>query len=233
MAASPLEPHAATPGELRERLRLEQRGAAFLVLRDAEARQVLVEMPPDAERLTVGRSTACDVPVHWDARASRAHATLERVGGVWTLVDDGLSRNGTWVNGERVTGRRRLDDGDVIVVGATAIAFCAGGGAASGSGATLTGTGPAGAGTLTPAQRRVLVALCRPYRDGGPAAPASNPAIAGELSVSVDAVKTTMRALFDVFGIADLPQNEKRAALAAQALRSGAVTRRDLAAGPP
>ncbi len=54
-----------------------------------------------------------------------------------------------------------------------------------------------------------------------------------ELSVSVDAVKTTMRALFDVFGIADLPQNEKRAALAAQALRSGAVTRRDLAAGPP
>ena len=30
----------------------------------------------------------------------------------WTVVDDGLSRNGTYVNGERIHGRRRLVDGD-------------------------------------------------------------------------------------------------------------------------
>ena len=34
---------------------------------------------------------------------------------------------------------------------------------------------------LTPAQRRVLVALCRPYRDAAFATPASHPAIAREL----------------------------------------------------
>jgi hypothetical protein len=78
----------------------------------------------------------------------------------------------------------------------------------------------------------VLVALCRPCRDGGFAVPASNPEIAAELTVSVEAVRTTMRALFERFGIDDLPQNRKRAALAAQALRTGAVTRRELADGP-
>jgi hypothetical protein len=44
----------------------------------------------------------------------------------------------------------------------------------------------------------------------------------------VDAVKTTMRALFELFGIGDLPQNQKRASLALQALREGVVSRRDL-----
>ena len=56
----------------------------------------------------------------------------------------------------------------------------------------------------------------------------SNPAIADELSVSVDAVKSTMRLLFDLFGIGDLPQNQKRASLALQALRGGVLSRRDL-----
>ena len=36
------------------------------------------------------------------------HAALERVGDAWALIDDGLSHNGTWVNGERLIGRRRL-----------------------------------------------------------------------------------------------------------------------------
>ena len=93
--------------------------------------------------------------------------------------------------------------------------------------ATQTGGAPPGD-VLTPAQRRVLVALCRPYRDGGFATPASNPDIARELSVSVEAVKTTLKALFELFGIPDLPQNRKRASLAQQALQSGAVSRRDL-----
>ena len=53
------------------------------------------------------------------------HAALERAGDDWILVDDGLSHNGTYVGGERVNGRRRLRDGDVISVGTTTIAFCA------------------------------------------------------------------------------------------------------------
>ena len=39
------------------------------------------------------------------------------------MVDDGLSSNGTFVRGERVAGRRRLADGDVLTVGSTAIAY--------------------------------------------------------------------------------------------------------------
>jgi NarL family two-component system response regulator LiaR len=56
----------------------------------------------------------------------------------------------------------------------------------------------------------------------------SDQQIADELVVSVDAVKSTLRALFEVFGVDALPQNQKRASLALQALRTGVITRRDL-----
>ena len=39
----------------------------------------------------------------------------------WVLVDDGLSSNGTFVNGERLNGTRRLDDGDTIRFGTTTV----------------------------------------------------------------------------------------------------------------
>jgi DNA-binding NarL/FixJ family response regulator len=76
---------------------------------------------------------------------------------------------------------------------------------------------------LTDAQRRVLLALCRPFASQAVAAPASNREIAAELSVSVEAVRTQLRALFERFGIPDLPQNRKRAELARRALESGAI----------
>jgi len=81
---------------------------------------------------------------------------------------------------------------------------------------------------LTEMQRRVLISLCRPYRDGAYATPATNREIAGELFLSVDAVKLHLRAMFAKFGLGELAQNQKRAALAEQALRSGAITHRDL-----
>ena len=77
-------------------------------------------------------------------------------------------------------------------------------------------------------QRRALIALCRPFKDSAYATPATNQQIADELVVSVDAVKSTLRALFEVFGVDDLPQNQKRASLALQALRTGVVSRREL-----
>jgi hypothetical protein len=83
--------------------------------------------------------------------------------------------------------------------------------------------------SLSDAQRRVLVALCRPFRDESAysAAP-TNQAIAEELFLSVDAVKTHLRALFAKFEVEDLPQNRKRLELVRRALTSGAVTRREL-----
>jgi DNA-binding NarL/FixJ family response regulator len=77
----------------------------------------------------------------------------------------------------------------------------------------------------------VLVALCRPFAAGRTfATPASNRAIAEELVVSSDTVKSHMRALFDAFGIGPMPQNEKRAALAREAIERGIVTPRELEA---
>ena len=223
---SPLELHSATPEELKARIEVERDGRPFLVYRDGSDRQALVVLDELGPRLTLGRRAGNDIVLDWDEEVSRVHAAFERIGPDWLIADDGLSHNGTWVNGERVTGQRRLHDGDVIAVGATALAFVAP--AEGGSQPTVTAQGPRIAAALTPAQRRVLVALCRPYGRDAYAAPPSNREIADELVVSVDAVKATLRALFGLFGVDHLPQNRKRAALVAAALRSGAVTRRDL-----
>jgi DNA-binding NarL/FixJ family response regulator len=74
----------------------------------------------------------------------------------------------------------------------------------------------------------VLVALCRPLGVSAYATPATNRVIADEVHLSVDAVKSHLRVLFDRFGLGDLPQNEKRARLAALALIHGVVQRHDL-----
>jgi FHA domain len=225
VAESPLNAHASTPRELTDRIAAERGGSAFLLYRDGDANQVI--LPLLGERVTIGRRPSNDVALDWDSEVSRAHASLERAGDDWTLVDDGLSHNGTYVGGDRITGRRRLRDGDVISVGGTAIAYCAPS-AGSASMQTVTSVGPHLGELITPAQRRVLVALCRPFRDETYATPATNQQIADELVVSVDAVKSNLRALFGAFGIDDLPQNQKRAALALAALRTGAVSRREL-----
>ena len=67
--------------------------------------------------MTIGRRETNLIPLPWDGQASRVHAQIERIGDEWAIRDDGLSRNGTWVNGERLHGTRRLLDGDTIRIG--------------------------------------------------------------------------------------------------------------------
>ena len=227
MAGSPLDAHVATPRELKDRIAAERRGTPFLIYRDGNDEQAIVELEALGERVTLGRRPGNDVVLDWDSEISRVHAALERMGDDWTVVDDGLSRNGTYLNGSRVTARRRLHDGDTLSLGGVTIAFRAPAGEST-SRPTVTAIGPHVGELLTPAQRRVLIALCRPFKDSSYATPATNQQIANELVVSVDAVKSTLRALFEVFGVDDQPQNQKRASLALQALRTGVVTRRDL-----
>jgi pSer/pThr/pTyr-binding forkhead associated (FHA) protein len=224
---SPLDAHVATPQDLKDRIAAERRGTPFLVYRDADDLQVIVELAPAAEQLTIGRRPSNHIVLDWDSEISRVHAALERIGDDWTVVDDGLSHNGTFVNGTRVTSRHRLHDGDVITIGGTAIAFRAPA-SESLSRPTVTAIGPSLGELLTPAQRRVLLALCRPFKDSPYATPATNQQIADELFISVDTVKSTLRALFEIFGVDELPQNQKRASLALRALRTGVVSRRDL-----
>ena len=73
-------------------------------------------------RYLIGRGDGCQILLpEGDGAVSRRHALLERdPQGVWSIVDLG-SRNGTSVNGERVTDRRSLSDGDRISVGKSQI----------------------------------------------------------------------------------------------------------------
>jgi DNA-binding CsgD family transcriptional regulator len=222
---APLGSHWASAAELKEQLAAERLGDPFLVFRDGDGLQRIVPLSADATRLTVGRDPATDISLAWDHEVSRVHAELERVGPDWTVADDGLSRNGTYVNGDRVTGRLRLRGGDVLHFGSTRIAFRAPGTQLGETAAVTSGAPP----VITAAQRRVLLALCRPYGAGAKhAAPATNRQIADELFLSVEGVKTQVRALFERFGVEDLPQNRKRARLVELAFASGTVTERDL-----
>jgi predicted component of type VI protein secretion system len=197
-----------------------------LVYRDDTGVQRFVPLE-GRNSLTIGRSSGCEVRLAWDERVSRVHAALDLVGHDWTLVDDGLSRNGTFLNGERLNGRRRLRDGDTFVLGSTSFRF------RNTSRATtqLTKVGEqlVTAASLSPTQRQIVIALCRPYKHDDPyATPASNQRIADELFLSVDAVKTQLRLLFQKFQIEDLPQNQKRVKLVERILGLGLVSRRDL-----
>jgi pSer/pThr/pTyr-binding forkhead associated (FHA) protein len=219
--------HRATPAELKQRIEAERRKRPFLLYRDGDGAQRILDLGGDAERLTMGRSATNDLPLAWDGEVSRVHASLERLGDEWTLVDDGRSRNGSFVDGERVSGRVRLRDGDTIALGRTIVVFRS----PTGRESLRTATSQQHlAPAITDAQRRVLVALCRPYADSSFAVPASNRQIADELVLGVETIKTHMRALFDAFGVSDLPQHAKRAALAQRALETRAVSPHELGA---
>ena len=205
----------------RQQIRKAQaEGVAFVAFRDADARQLIVHLPDDRSPQVIGRGTASDVAIPWDDRVSRTHAQLVRVGHHWSVEDDGLSRNGTFVNEVRVTGRRRLADGDVVRIGHTMLIFHTP--AADASRPTVPESRLAPPPPLSAGQRRVLEALCRPcLAPGGPHPPAANEQIAAELHLSVDAVKAHLRQLFRRFEIEDLPQIQKRTALVRIAIAAG------------
>ncbi len=226
MATSPIDPHGSSPAELQERIAADRRGMPYLLFRDAVGTQRIVALG-DQQRLTIGRAPGCEIELAWDNRVSGTHAQLERLGGIdWVLIDDGLSRNGSFVNGERLRQRHRLTDRDVLRFGGTTVVYRA---PLQQITATIPETPDAQEIRISPAQRRVLVALCRPFRDDGEfATPASNQQIADELVLSVEAVKTHLRALFERFDVGDLPRQSKRAELVKRAFQTGTISRRDL-----
>ena len=73
----------------------------------------------DTPIVTVGRHAMSDLHFdpHADLDVSTQHAEFREASGVWNIADQG-STNGTFVNGERITGERRLNDGDVVSFGA-------------------------------------------------------------------------------------------------------------------
>ena len=74
------------------------------------------------QELTIGRSAQAEVRVMDDVRVSRRHARLHARGGRTFLADLG-SRNGTLLNGERLSGEVELQQGDRIQIGDALFVF--------------------------------------------------------------------------------------------------------------
>ncbi len=226
VSEQPQGPKAVTGGELKEQIEAEREGRPFLVHRNADGVQQILIVDQGRRELWIGRATSADITIDWDREVSSLHSQLEIIGDECTLVDDGLSTNGSYVNEERISGRCRLNDGDIIRVGRTGVLFRAPGAVQE---STVIATDAISAAGVSPAQKRVLVALCRPFKDAAAfATPAGNQEIAAELHLSVDAVKTHLRALFEKFELGEVPQNQKRVTLVQRAMQSGLISARDL-----
>src|SRR5215212_11185304 len=169
--------------------------------------------------MTVGTLESNDVVVDADG-VSRVHAAFERFGDAWCVRDLG-SRNGTFVNGGRIIGERALHSGDEIVLGRLRLLFR--GAAAGGQQTGAIAEAP----PLTPRERDVLLALCRPLLTGDAfTEPASIRAIAADLVVSEAAVKQHLSRLYVKFDVAD--GERRRVQLANAAVSTGAVKLSDL-----
>src|SRR5262245_61869054 len=169
--------------------------------------------------MTVGTLESNDVVVDADG-VSRVHAAFERFGDSRCVRDLG-SRNGTFVNGGRVIGERALHSGDEIRLGRLRLLFR---GPAAGNETAAIAESPA----LTPRERDVLLALCRPLLIGDAfTEPASIRAIASELVVSEAAVKQHLSRLYDKFDVGRHGER-RRVQLANAAVSTGAVKVSDL-----
>jgi pSer/pThr/pTyr-binding forkhead associated (FHA) protein len=221
------DPVTESVADVAARFDAAKRGSAFLVYRDAEGRQRILGL--ETRPHTVGREHGLDISLTWDTEVSRVHAEIQPLGSHWLVVDDGLSRNGTWLNGARVSGRQRLNDGDTLRFGNTLVAFSCASPDDEARSRTRTASELKQAVNISPSQRRVLVALCRPYKGSTRyVTPPTNQQIADELFLSADAVKTHLRVLFSRFGLEGLAQNQKRARLAEMALSLGIVSDQEL-----
>jgi predicted component of type VI protein secretion system len=198
--------------------------AAYLEVSEwGDSRIVMLE----GTRLTVGRLGDNDLVLAGDGEVSRFHALFEGVAGGWCLRDLS-SKNGTFVNGERLGGDRPLRSGDQIRIGRTWLVFHAG---VVGDDSTLTQT-PERAPELTRREREVLIALLAGATSGELFnEPASTRDMAEALSVSEAAIKQHLLHLYDKFGI--YAEGERRRfRLANEALRRGAVSLAEVRRGP-
>ena len=105
----------------KDRKRFRSRPARLVVLKSSALAEG-EEHPLDSTPLTIGRGSDNDLSLDGDDFASARHARFDpRRDGVW--VEDVGSTNGTYVNGVRLRGPRKLDVGDVVRIGETDLRF--------------------------------------------------------------------------------------------------------------
>jgi pSer/pThr/pTyr-binding forkhead associated (FHA) protein len=200
----------------------ERGGRPFLVYRDGEDREQVFAFEPGSAEASVGRQQSSDLVLDWDGQVSRLHARFERVDDHWAVVDDGLSRNGTFVNGERLNGRHRLSDGDSLRFGSTTMTFRSP--PVEQQAPAAMAAEPTAEVELSSSQRRVLEALCAPYKGGGIATPPTDEQIAEELFLSPHVVKTHLKVLFAKLDVDEPTDDQRRVRLVERAFQAGVVS---------
>src|SRR5213080_5080445 len=79
-------------------------------------------VPLTGERVTLGKASSNMVALEHDPTVSRLHAIMENHGSAWSIRDVG-SRNGTYVNGEKITSERVLHSGDEVRLGKSRVVY--------------------------------------------------------------------------------------------------------------
>ena len=181
-------------------------------------------IPLSGQRVTLGKASTNVVSLEHDETVSRLHAVFENLGFAWSIRDLG-SRNGTYLNGERISVERVLRSGDEVRVGTTRLIFweVRDAGEAARDEETKSAQPLELPPRLTRRELDVLMVLCRPLVSDDPfPEPASVRRMASELFVTEAAVKQHLQNLYDKFIIP--PEGDRRVRLANEALRRGAVT---------
>ncbi len=165
------------------------------------------QIPLQPEVTTVGRGKHVDVRLT-DPSVSLLHAELVRRGPYLYVMDLGLSRNGTRVNGRLVT-RRLLADGDAVTFGS---ARCRIIGIETEEPVDAQFSRPA-APELTRRELDVIASLCRPaLAEDAFVAPATSKEVAADLVVTEAAVKQHLLRLYAKLKIAEGPNRRVRLA---------------------
>jgi pSer/pThr/pTyr-binding forkhead associated (FHA) protein len=191
---------------------------ANVTLSDPSGRVVSVPLSPRAAPLSVGRSRRADIALVNDAAVSGAHAELLCIAGVWVIVDDGLSTNGTFVCGERLRGRRRLRDGDRVRLGRSDLIFHQPLPSDPSDHTPELQTARQFA-RLGPDAREVMAELSRPLRLDRRGLAATDTEIAAAMGVTLAAVTEAVTELCAWFGLTRIPVSHARHRLAAIAVQ--------------
>jgi pSer/pThr/pTyr-binding forkhead associated (FHA) protein len=183
----------------------------------------LVVLDEERTRMSIGKGPDNDLVLDGDSAVSKVHALLERVSSAWCISDLG-STNGTYVNGDRVSAKRALADGDEALIGRTRLVVHDESTRGDVTTEPLRAPPPRTAG-----EQRVLVELCRPFLSelSFPLPPSAR-AIAKALNMRDSVVKQHLDRLYEAFSIQTEAGESRRVRLANEAIQSAAVTLKDL-----